>query len=299
MITQRITIASTFLQLAQLVVNSGGLGAIIQLMTNSLDADEDLVTYASTTLGYIAGQSPHLALAIIECKGVHALMSVMCCEKMNSLQLCQTVWALGHIGKHTPEHSRVLGETNVYSKIVEFYESKYTSDELKKKCKCTLKLCLQCCLYMPALEPLLYNAAPDILKYTLGQYSKVLPHDPEARRNFITTGGLKKVQEIKAEPGTHLFEYISIINSCYPEDIVRYYMPEFPNIILERVDQYKPQVNIEAHLTSLNKRRQACEQIHFRSTLNLLMDFPFMDVQRAYFIILFVYSGCVRRTYFH
>lgn len=52
--------------------------------------------------------------------------------------------------------------------------------------------------------------------------SKVLPHDSKARRLFVTSGGLKKVQEIKAEPGSPLQEHISAINRCFPEEIVRY-----------------------------------------------------------------------------
>lgn len=50
----------------------------------------------------------------------------------------------------------------------------------------------------------------------------MLPHDSKARRLFVTSGGLKKIQEIKAEPGSILQEYINNINSCYPEEIVRW-----------------------------------------------------------------------------
>lgn len=56
----------------------------------------------------------------------------------------------------------------------------------------------------------------------VGQFAKVLPHDSKARRVFVTTGGLKKVQEIKADPASALHEHITTINSCYPEEIVRY-----------------------------------------------------------------------------
>ena len=51
--------------------------------------------------------------------------------------------------------------------------------------------------------------------------SQVLPHDSKARRLFVTSGGLKKVQEIQAEPGSLLQEHINAINSCFPEEIVR------------------------------------------------------------------------------
>jgi len=52
-------------------------------------------------------------------------------------------------------------------------------------------------------------------------YVQILPNDARARRLFVTSGSLKKVQEIQAEPGTTLSEYITIINCCFPEEIVR------------------------------------------------------------------------------
>jgi hypothetical protein len=40
------------------------------------------------------------------------------------------------------------------------------------------------------------------------QFAKVLPNNAEARRAFVSSGGLKKVQEIQAEPGSKLKEYV-------------------------------------------------------------------------------------------
>lgn len=85
-----------------------------------------------------------------------------------------------------------------------------------------MKNILQKCTHLPALEPLLHDAPPNILKHVVGQFAKVLPHDSKARRVFVTTGGLKKVQEIKADPSSALHEHITTINGCYPEEIVRY-----------------------------------------------------------------------------
>lgn len=42
---------------------------------------------------------------------------------------------------------------------------------------------------------------------------KVLPHDSKARRLFVTSGGLKKVQEIKAEPGS-IFYALTSFSTC-------------------------------------------------------------------------------------
>lgn len=71
-------------------------------------------------------------------------------------------------------------------------------------------------------------------------FFQVLPHDSKARRIFVTSGGLKKVQEIKAEPGSILHEYINTINNCFPEEIVRYYSPGYSEALLERVEKFVP-----------------------------------------------------------
>ena len=86
--------------------------------------------------------------------------------------------------------------------------------------KKALKNILTKCVYLPALEPLLHDAPPSILRHVVGQFSKVriythttctyvcymyayyflsvvvekvLPNDAKARRLFVTSGGLKKV----------------------------------------------------------------------------------------------------------
>nr|AAH49634.1 BC061194 protein [Mus musculus] len=141
-------------------------------------------------------------------------------------------WALGQVGRHTPEHARAVAITNTLPVLLALYMSPESSEDLQVKSKKAIKNIIQKCTYLPALEPFLYDAPPNILKYVAGQFSKVLPHDSKARRLFVTSGGLKKIQEIKAEPGSILQEYINNINSCYPEEIVRYYSPGYSDILL-------------------------------------------------------------------
>lgn len=117
--------------------------------------------------------------------------------------------------------------------------------------KKALKNILQMCTYLPALEPLLFHAPSNILKHVVGQFSKVsipipppmfwyfqishqvniliclplpskvLPRDGKARHLFVKSGGLKKVLEIQAEPGSLLQEHLNTINSCFPDALVR------------------------------------------------------------------------------
>ncbi|KAK0078008.1 hypothetical protein PV325_003185 [Microctonus aethiopoides] len=82
----------------------------------------------------------------------------------------------------------------------------------------------------------------------------ILPNDPRARRLFVTTGGLKKVQELQPDATSPLSEYIAIINSCFPEEIIRYYTPGYSDSLLESLEQYQPKrlssIKIGAQATS-------------------------------------------------
>lgn len=71
-----------------------------------------------------------------------------------------------------------------------------------------------------------------------------MPRDPRARRLFVTSGGLAKIQEIETDPGSIIMEHITQINACFPDEIVRYYTPGYPDSLLEKIEQFVPQLDI-------------------------------------------------------
>ncbi|CAG9861711.1 unnamed protein product [Phyllotreta striolata] len=247
------------LELTQLAVNTGGIGALMEVLYQN-DSDGAIVP-TITALGFIAAHSEHLAMSILGCKIIVILANILENSADDTL-LSVTAWAIGQIGKHSAEHSQAVGAANLFPRLIELHESDKSSEDLKYKCKNALKYCLQKCLLLSALEPLLYSAPSSILKYVLGQYSKVLPQDSKARRLFVTTGGLKKVQMIEAKPGTTLFEYISVINSCFPEEIVRYYSPGYPETLLDKVEQYSPQMMTVLKETDINETEMQTDMIN-------------------------------------
>ncbi|XP_052741828.1 sperm-associated antigen 6 isoform X1 [Bicyclus anynana] len=225
--------------LAQLVVNTGGCGPLVELLS---EGTKSARVPASMALGYIAGQSDQLAMAVIEAKAVVTLVDILHNEDSEDAELCAAAWTLGHIAKHSPQHSLAVAVANALPRLLQVYTNPKSSAEVKARASCALKQSLQCCLHRPALETLLHAAPTCILKYVLAQYSKILPNDARARRLFVTTGALRRVQEIDTVPGTSLKEYINIINSCFPEEIVRYYSPGYSDTLLDRVEAYTPQI---------------------------------------------------------
>ncbi|XP_034238777.1 uncharacterized protein LOC117643789 [Thrips palmi] len=68
----------------------------------------------------------------------------------------------------------------------------------------------------------------------------ILPNDPRGRRLLVCTGGLRRLQEIPAEPGSAIAESVAVINCCFPKEIVRYYSPGFPDTLLDLIEDFDP-----------------------------------------------------------
>ncbi|KAJ8949174.1 hypothetical protein NQ318_021665 [Aromia moschata] len=161
------------LELTQMVVNTGGIGALMETLNQNIDQDDGAKVPSITALGFISGHSDQLALSVIGCKAIVLLAQILD-ESKDEVVLTVTAWCLGQIGKHSPEHSQAVAAANIFPRLLDFYTGESVGEDLKYKCKNALKLCLQKCLLVSALEPLLFQAPANILKYTLGQYSKVI-----------------------------------------------------------------------------------------------------------------------------
>merc|ERR1712167_268970 len=171
-------------------------------------------------------------------------------------------WSLGQVGRHSPEHSKAVAVANVLPRLLHLYLNENSSDDLQLKSKKALKNILQKCTHLPALEPLLHDAPPDILKHVIAQYSKVLPHDAKARRLFTTSGGLKKVQEMSAEEGSELSQHITAVRRCFPDEILKYYSPNYNEQLLETLESFNPnnQKQQENNSVVQDQQQQAVEE---------------------------------------
>ncbi|AWP20773.1 putative sperm-associated antigen 6-like [Scophthalmus maximus] len=229
--------------LAEAVVNEDILPQLVHSLASQ---NRFYKKAAASVLRAVAKHSPGLSQAVVECGGVDAL--VLCLEDFDPGVKEAAAWALGIIARHDAtstlsdisKHTAELAQAVVDTGAIAHLAQMILNPDAKLKSKEALKSILQKCTYLPGLESLLYDAPSNILKHVVCQFSKVLPHDSKARRLFVTSGGLKKVQEIDAEPGSPLQEYINAINSCFPEEIVRYYSPGYSEVLLERLENYQP-----------------------------------------------------------
>lgn len=236
-----------------MIVSSGGVAAVVDYVVESTG---NARLPGIMTLGYIAAFSETLALAVIVAKGISPLSEALVSEPEEYVKAA-CAWALGQIGRHSPDHAKTLAEHAVLSKLLKVMNLPARNDQtasgseslvdLKTKTKRALKSILEKTLTLEALEPLLQSStATNILKYVIGQFAKILPNNVAVRRQFVTCGGLQRVQDIatqiRAESdsnsglvGTKIGEYIRQINECYPEEIVRYYSPGYSATLLDKV----------------------------------------------------------------
>ena len=90
--------------------------------------------------------------------------------------------------------------------------------------------------FLPALDGLVHRSLPEsIMRMVLEQVGEVLAADPESRRLFVNSGGLAAVQQMAEAPGTNLREVVEVINSNYPEEIVKYYSPGYSKELLDKL----------------------------------------------------------------
>jgi len=219
-------------ELAQAVVNAGGVGAMVDYVT---EARGNARLPGIMTLGYISAFSETLALAVVVSKGIPPLINAVVTEPEDHIKSA-SAWSLGQIGRHSPDHAKALADANALPKLLAVYLHEASSDDLKTKAKRALKSVIQKCVHLPALEPLLHDAPENILKYVVQQFAKVLPHDVAARRSFVTSGGLQKILELQPEQGSKLGDFVRAITECYPKEIVDYYSPNYSKQLLDNLD---------------------------------------------------------------
>lgn len=222
-------------ELAQMIVNGGGHAAVIDYVSTSKGRYR---LPGILTLGYIAAFSEALAFAVIAHQGIIPLRDALETETDDHIKAA-AVWSLGQLGRHSPDHAKALAQADVLRRLILVYGSNASSDDLRLKSQRALKVVIEKCTHLPALEPLLHTAPPKILKYVVHQFAKVLPTSAHAQRSFVICKGLERVLKLKAEDkNPKLQEHIATITSLFSPELVHFYTPNYVETLLNRMDEH-------------------------------------------------------------
>ena len=124
-----VCISIPLFQLAQLIVNAGGVGALVDYV-NETRGNSRLP--GIMTLGYISAFSETLALAVIVSKGIPPLGHALEKETEDHIKAA-SAWSLGQIGRHSADHAKSVADAGILPKLLDVYLDKESSDDLKTK----------------------------------------------------------------------------------------------------------------------------------------------------------------------
>jgi hypothetical protein len=90
---------------------------------------------------------------------------------------------------------------------------------------------------LPLLCGLSPSFARQVQKYVLAQYAAILPNDAAARKAFMQTGLLQRVQELKLSAGPKVAESISRINAAFPTECVKFSDPSYARELVSKLEE--------------------------------------------------------------
>lgn len=168
----------------------------IPFLCDFIDISKDHMKLpAILCIGFISSFSETLSLNIIFANTIGVLKKCLLQESQDYIKSA-TVWTLGNIGKHSTEHAKKIADENLLIILVNLYNSNDSSDDLKKKIKEALKLIIQKITDINALQPIFIKSTWPLAKYSILQFSKLLPKNSSSKKAFIQSGCLKYLQVI-------------------------------------------------------------------------------------------------------
>ncbi len=220
---------------AMKIVNKGGLGVLVHFIAN-VKGDPRL--YGIIAIGFIAAHNEKLSEAIIDVNGINYIKEALETESLPHIK-ASCCYALGQIGKHAPKHANKVAEHDVLGLMISNVIKTDKADDLNIKARRALKKIINNCNLLHRLEPLIRESPPYVLQHVLTQYEKYLKDDKEYKKEFINTGGLRTLQEIRSNESCpeDIQNTIDKINREYPEDVINYYSPAFQMKINKKLEE--------------------------------------------------------------
>ncbi|GIL46886.1 hypothetical protein Vafri_3746 [Volvox africanus] len=142
-------------------------------------------------------------------------------------------WALEQMALHGEETTMPLIGQGALSAVLEGYKASAASATsapagpeaaVFMRCKAALKALIRHCNTTAPLEPLVTESTPPaVLKHVLRRTEPLLARDAKSRQQFVTSGGLMRMQELEGRLCTKGQQYLKAINALFPADVVTYY----------------------------------------------------------------------------
>jgi hypothetical protein len=141
------------------------------------------------------------------------------------------------IGRHTPDHAKHVADTGCLLAMAECEVNTKAGEDLRNKARRALKAVVAKLTFLPALDSLMQRPISEgVMRIVLEQLGKVLATDVSGRASLVSSGGLAKLQEIAEQPGSRLKDLVALVNSHFPEEIVKYNSPSYSQQLLQKLE---------------------------------------------------------------
>jgi hypothetical protein len=192
-----LAISSKTPDLAESLVDAGGVESLTQNL--SMAKGGILSVFAARTAGYVADFKPSLATAVLR-NGDGGRTLIRCLESAETGDVAAAcAWALGCIARHGTPTASVLAQHGALNSLLKCYVGVQADRHptLREKAKHSLKCLIKSCGGLEIIDPLISPETPGpILRHVLAEFAERLGKDVTAKRAFVTSGGLMRLQGV-------------------------------------------------------------------------------------------------------
>jgi hypothetical protein len=189
-------LASKTPELAESLIEAGAAASLTDSL--SLEKGGKRAALAAQTLGFLADYKPSTAAAVCGADGGRAL--VRCLERAETGDVAAAAaWALGCVARHGTNTASVLAKNGAIRALLSCYAGVQADRHLtlREKAKASLKALIKKCGGLETIDALVSAETPGpILRHVLAEFAERLGKDVAAKRAFVTSGGLMRLQGV-------------------------------------------------------------------------------------------------------
>jgi hypothetical protein len=154
------------------------------------DAQNEPVN-AVMAVGHIASFSARL-VAALTAEGIDGILVDIICTSKQVATLEAAAWAVGQIGKHTPQITSGIIQKSVIDALYETYTAP-KGDELRAKAKQALKLIIGQAADIAEIRPYITRTQFTVQRYILQRIAQIIATNYAMKDAFINSGGIEEI----------------------------------------------------------------------------------------------------------
>ena len=212
-------IACKTADLAEKVAADGGIAGLVQCL--AYDRGDKRSMFAAQTLGYIADFKPSLAMAVVGVDRGRCLVEALD-HAPDADSATAAAWAIGCVARHGREGAAQLAKAGALKSLTDAYAAAMnaggggaTNEALADRCKASVKSVIKNGGALGLLEGMVNERTPPgILRHVLAEFAAKLMDDVKAKRSFVTSGALMRLQAVIKKHDSAVAEAAAALEAC-------------------------------------------------------------------------------------